>query len=115
MLGREKDAGCRTAKNKFGIIVPVVIHDGESFPKQLNHIERLDIKCCYNTRMREDSAKAEELSELIDLHAEGIAAAIQHAPKWKKAWSQAAANGFFKSLYSDVSPAQIRIPRFHPK
>lgn len=114
MLARERDAGCRTSKNKYGIVIPAVVH-GDSFPKQLDHIERMDIRCCYNTRMREDSLKAEELSEVIALHAEGIAAAIQHAPRWKKAWSQSAANSLFRTLFSKVSPTQTKIPRFNPK
>ena len=112
MLGRERETGAREKHNKYGLVVPAIIHDGDDFPSALNFIQCMDLKSCYNTRMRRDSAKAEELSDLIEVHAEGIAEAIRRAPKWKKSWPHAAADEFFSTFYSADYPRQTRIPKF---
>ena len=65
MLAREKETGCRTAENSYGLVVPMVIHDGEDFPQDLEHVQRIELKRVYNTRMRRDSARAEELSDIF--------------------------------------------------
>jgi hypothetical protein len=114
MLGRENAVGSRAAGNKYGLVIPAVIHDGEEFPAELGFIERMDIKACYNTRMRADSPKAEELSDRIDLHAQGIADAIVHAPGWESAWPQKAADTFFQQFYISTDPVQSEIPKFQP-
>jgi hypothetical protein len=114
MLGREQSAGARAAFSKYRLVIPAIIHDGEDFPQTLNHIEKMDIKSCYNTRMREDSPKAEELSDLIEVHAAGIAEAIQLAPQWNAAWPEAAANAFFAQFYKAKIPAQTEVPKFQP-
>jgi hypothetical protein len=112
MLGRE---GGRAAGIKFALVIPTIIHDGDDFPKTLNFVQSMDIKSCYNTRMREDSARAEELSDLIDVHAVGIAEAIRHAPNWNPAWPQEAADAFFVEFYKAESPIQTEAPKFEPK
>jgi TIR domain len=115
MLGREQTAGSRAAGNRYGLVIPAIIHDGEDFPQTLSYVERMDIKSCYNTRMREDSPKAEELSDLIEIHAQGIADAIQHAPQWDSVWPQVAADAFFDQFYKINSPVQTEVPKFQPK
>jgi hypothetical protein len=35
MLARERAAGCRTPANALGLIIPIVIHDGDDFPEDL--------------------------------------------------------------------------------
>ena len=115
MLSREQEAGSRAAGNKYGLVIPAIIHDGEDFPQTLNYIQRIDIKSCYNTRMREDSPKAEELSDLIEVHAGGIAEAIRHAPNWNPTWPQVAANAFFDQFYRADSPVQTEVPKFQSK
>src|SRR4051794_8499158 len=61
MLEREKLAGYRTAENSSGLVIPVIIQDGETLPINLSIIEHLDIKGYFKARMREDSQEAEEL------------------------------------------------------
>ncbi len=75
----------------------------------------MDLKSCYNTRMREDSPKAEELSDLIEVHAEGIAEAIRRAPKWNSAWLQMPADALFAQFYKSDAPVQAEVPKFQPK
>jgi hypothetical protein len=62
--------------------------------------------------MRVDSEKAEQLSELLALHADGIAASIDGAPKWRKAWPASAAAQLFQKYYEVHPPSQTRPPRF---
>jgi len=112
MLSREREKGQRPNGDRYGLVIPVVIHDGESFPEELNYIQRMDIKCCYNTRMRLDSPKAEELSEVIDRHAGGIASAIEQAPAWQPEWQTATAEEFFATYYRAEAPIQTVVPRF---
>ncbi|MBR1199536.1 toll/interleukin-1 receptor domain-containing protein [Bradyrhizobium sp. AUGA SZCCT0158] len=111
MLGRQGRAKGIT----YGLVIPAIIHDGEDFPKELKFIQSMDIRSCYNTRMREDSPKAEELSDLIDVHSVGIAKAIQQAPNWQSKWSQAASDAFFREFYKADTPAQTALPKFQPK
>jgi hypothetical protein len=47
MLAREQHSGCRGNANTYGLIVPVVIHDGQDFPQSLDYIEKLEIQAFY--------------------------------------------------------------------
>jgi hypothetical protein len=111
MLAREQEVGCRTPQNKYGLVVPVIVHDGDRIPQELGLVQRLDIKTCYNTRMRRDGPKAEELSDKIEEHAKGLADAIVNAPQWRKNWSQQAAQQLFNTYYA-FEASQRTVPRF---
>jgi TIR domain-containing protein len=113
MLAREQHTACRSVANTFGLIVPVVIHDGRDFPQTLNYIEKLEIQGFYNTRMREDSELAEQLSEALGVHAQGFASAIENAPAWQPDWPSDAATGLFEAFYHPADPSQDRVPRFN--
>lgn len=113
MLAREEHAAVRGDLNTFGLIIPVVIHDGQDFPQTLNHIEKLEIQSFYNTRMREDSELAERLSDLLGVHAGGFASAIENAPPWQPDWPSDAARRFFEAFYRPADPSQDRVPRFN--
>jgi len=111
MLGRQ---GALAAGAKYAFVIPAILRDNSPLPQTLQFIQSMDIKCCYNTRMRVDSDKAEELSEVIDRHADGIASAIEQAPPWNPAWPQQAADAFFNQLYQAQAPIQSEPPRFQP-
>ena len=115
MLAREQLTGRRGDPNSFGLIVPVIIHDGQDFPDTLDYIERLEIQGFYNTRMREDSELAEQLSEALGVHAPGFASAIENAPAWQPDWPADAAKAFFEAFYRPADPSQDRVPRFNPQ
>lgn len=111
MLGRE---GGAAPGRRHALVIPAIIHDGEELPQSLTFIQSMDIKSCYNPRMREDSEKAEELFDLIGVHAKGIAQAIRDAPDWNPVWPQVAADAFFAEFYKAAAPVQNEPPRFHP-
>lgn len=114
MLSRETDAGLRTAKNPHGLIVPAFIHDGESFPPDLDHIKPFAIQQCFNVRMARNSPRAEELDGALTAQARAIATTIKNAPKWRKRWPMKAAKSFFDRFHRHAE-AQTQVPRFTRK
>jgi hypothetical protein len=115
MLAREQATGRTGDGDAFGLIVPVIIHDGQDFPETLGYIEKLEIQNFYNTRMREDSELAEQLSEALGVHAPGVASAIESAPAWAAEWPEDAARRLFDAFYRPAGPSQDRVPRFNPR
>jgi hypothetical protein len=114
MMARELETSTKDSLKKYRLVIPVVVHDGDKIPQGLALTQRLDLRACYNTRMRRDSAKAEELSDKIQKHAPGIAGAIAHAPEWKEKWTLEAAQKLF-NLYYAPGVSQDILPRFyHP-
>jgi len=112
MLIRED--GTLAPRNKYALVIPAIIHDGDDFPKTLDVIQKLDIKACFNPRMRKDSALAEELSDRLAANAAGVAGAILNAPPWNAAWPQQAAKKFFDAFYAAAAPEQTDVPKFQP-
>lgn len=94
------------------MIVPAFIHDGERFPAKLRHIQYFEIQKTFNLRMARTSARAEEFDAALTAHARAIAACIDHAPAWRKAWPEKAAARFFKQLHQSSVTAQQTVPRF---
>jgi hypothetical protein len=111
MLGREKAAGLRSVEREHGVIVPAFIHDGQKFPKALQHIQYFEIQKWFNLRMARDSARAEELDAVMAEQAPAIARCIEHAPPWRKQWPTQAARRFFKQLHQEEG-IQTTVPRF---
>ena len=112
MLHREQAAHARTARNKFGLVIPVVAHDGETIPVKLAAAQKLEVNEFFNSRMPSDGVKAEKLADLIALHAKGIAGAIKAAPRWEKKWPRKAAQQMLK-LFDAKQRSQRALPRFH--
>ena len=112
MLGREADENLRTVAKPYGLVVPAFIHDGEKFPKDLGHIQYFEIQKTFNVRMARNSGLAEELDAELTKQAPAIAACIDHAPKWRKAWPEKAAKQFFKKFHQQLEAVQKTVPRF---
>jgi len=111
MLAREQETGCRTPQNKYGLVVPVIVH-GENIPQELGVTQALNIRTCYNTRMRKDGPRAEQLSDIIEKHAKGLAYAIDKAPVWRKKWRAEAAQQLFQTYYV-ANATQRTVPRYY--
>ena len=110
MLDRERRHKARTVKNEYGLVIPIVVHDGESIPKALGSAQRLDAKDYFNAHMPTEGHKAERLADLIATHAKGIAAAIKHAPRWDKTWPTQAAKQLLKA-FQGRQESQRTLPR----
>ena len=110
MLSRESSLGYRAGSNSLGLIVPATIHDGDSFPSQISHIQRFSIQQCFNVRMAVDSPRAAELDDILTRNAPAFANAISHAPPWQNNWQDEAAKKFYDLLFQEEAQ-QESVPR----
>lgn len=111
MLARERQAKIRTIEKPHGIVVPVLIHDGERFPNDLGHIQQYQLQRYFNVRMAKTGQRAEELDATLSQHAPAIARCIENAPMWQKQWPQNAASELL-ALYRNTELVQSTVPRF---
>ena len=112
MLAREKQAKLRRSANYRGLIVPFAIHDGDTFPAELEHIQAIPIQQYFNARMAVDSPSAEALDTILAEKASAIANSIQNAPEWRAAWPISGARAFYRQFYRRIPPTQNRPPRY---
>lgn len=112
MLTREIKTGCRIPPNDNGLVIPVIIQDGETLPINLSVIQKLDVKDYFKARMREDSREAEALEDKIKAIAGSIAKCINSVPEWQSDWKITAVNEFYNLFYKGKSPEQIELPKF---
>jgi hypothetical protein len=112
MLERETILGYRDAQNLNGLVIPIVVHDGETLPRALAIGQTLEIQDCFNPRMSVDSAKAEKLADSLSAAAVGIANLIKNAPAWQQQWNIVAKNNFYQLYYKNSDPNQINPPKF---
>jgi hypothetical protein len=114
MLQSERQIGARRPGKKFGLVIPIIAHDGydDDLPAPLASAQRLRVDDYFNSRMPSDGVKAEKLADLIALHAKGIAAAIAAAPRWDKQWPRKASAQLLKA-FKVKQRAQRTLPRFH--
>lgn len=112
MLSREKEAKLRTVTKPLGLVIPAFIHDGESFPVAIKHIQPLEIQPTFNSRMSRTSVRAEQLADALAQHAPAIAASIKGAPAWRKNWATKAAATFYKLFHQHALSEQKSVPRF---
>jgi hypothetical protein len=111
MLQREKDFSLRTPSRPHGLVLPVIIHDGEKFPPELRHIQCCKIQKFFSTRMSRTGTSAERLDKALVAHAHGIAQCIRSAPTWQQAWQEQAGNTLFNEFYQQAA-VQLQVPRF---
>lgn len=112
MLERETKAGLRTTEKPYGLIFPVIIHDGETMPINLSSIQKAEIQECFNVKMSADSPRAEILSDKLSTLGRVIAESICHAPVCQADWGIESANAFYRQFYKDVAAQQVQTPKF---
>ena len=111
MVDRTVKAGLATVANPYGLVVPAFIHDGESFPPSLAHIQNFQIQKCFNVRMAPTGPLAEELDSHLTEQAPSIARCIDCAPPWDAAWTGMAASALFNALHRPVASQNV-LPKF---
>ena len=112
MLQRDKLTGFRTEAKPYSLILPVVIHDGETMPAEFSLVQRIEIKNFFTLRMHKDSEAAEKLSQALYARAQDIANAIKRAPDWKADWAVDASNQFFQQYYRSQESVQSDLPKY---
>jgi hypothetical protein len=113
MMERDKDF--RSQNNPYSLIIPVVIHDGETIPEELSIVQKIEIKNFFTVRMHKDSESSEKLSQALYAKAADIAGAILGAPNWKEDWQVKASNAFYKKYYNTQEPVQRELTTFTRK
>jgi hypothetical protein len=111
MLGREEVEGLRKGERRYGIIVPAFIHDGDTFPRALSHIQYFEIQKTYIAHMPREGRLAAKLEAALAAQAPAIAKCIDEAPPWRESWSRDAAAQFFDLFYQKNAPVQTSPPR----
>lgn len=111
MLERENKTKARSATNKYGLVIPIVAHDGETIPTSLANAQQLVVKEWFNTRLPDNGPDAAALAAQISLHAPGIADAIGAAPSWQQGWRRSATKKFLDK-FQKRQASQRKLPRF---
>jgi hypothetical protein len=110
MRSREKNSGLRTVAKPHGLIIPVVIDDGDTFPEEIRQIQSQPLHEFANPFIRMDSPKQEQLAELLRTT---ICGTIQHAlknvPEFDSAW-EVSADQSFGDTFRIQSAAQTNVP-----
>ena len=110
MTEREKAAGLRTQGNPSGLIVPLVIDDGDQFPPEIQAIQSEKIHDFANPFMRPDSPKQEALAEVIRTRVcPSIERMLQEAPKFDPTW-ETVAHQKFRDTFRIQLEEQLTVP-----
>jgi hypothetical protein len=96
LMRRREELTClRTARNPGGLIIPVVIDDGNCFPDEVKRMQSASIHKFANPLMRSDSPRQEDFAEAIKLTVcPAIEQALQNAPDFDPAWEDIAHEQF---------------------
>ncbi len=108
MRAREVACGFGIPAQPGGLIVPIVLHDGEDFPPSVRHIQTRDFREVANPRMATGSARAEQLADTVRDWVPDVKAAITRAPAFDPGWRRIAANQFLEAL--PEPPKQNTLP-----
>jgi hypothetical protein len=110
MYDREKTAGLRNKENPFGLIVPLVIDDGDQFPAEIQEIQGQKLHDFANPFMRPDSPKQEELAEVLrSLVCPTIERMLKRVPAFDPSW-EAAAHDKFQNAFKIQVQQQLTVP-----
>jgi hypothetical protein len=89
MREREKKSKMRTARNPSGLIIPVVIDDGDHFPADITAIQSEKLHAFANPFIRIDSPKQEALAEVLRTKVcPSIEKAFANVPKYDPSWEK---------------------------
>lgn len=95
MHHREKTGKYRTAANPRGLIIPVVIDDGDCFPVEVQAMQGEPLHKFANPFMRPDSPNQEAMAELLrHKFCASIESALHATPAYDPDWEQFAHKQF---------------------
>lgn len=110
MHERERSLGFRSGTNPAGLIIPVVIDDGDCFPIEVKAMQCQPFHEFANPFIRVDSPKQEALAEVLR---NGLCPAIDKAlksiPPFDPAWEQIA-HKQFENTFRIQTQTQISLP-----
>ena len=106
---REQQCGLRTLAIPDGLILPLVIDDGDSFPAEIQRIQSKRIHDFANPCMRPDSPRQEELAEQLRLWCPCVERALKRVRAYDPAWETLAHDQFRHRFQVNVA-AQTTVP-----
>ena len=110
MLEREKKCGLRCADCPEGLVVPVVIDDGDCFPDPIKAIQASHIHQYANPFMRNDSPNFEKFAdELKSKFCKDIETAMANVPLFDPEWS-AISHEQFEAVFKIDIESQSTVP-----
>lgn len=110
MHDREQRNGFRTPANPSGLIIPVIIDDGTSFPIEVQEMQGEPLHEFANPFIRMDSPKQEALAEILrERLVPMIEKALVNVPNFDPAWEQIA-HQQFANTFQMKAQTQTTLP-----
>lgn len=110
MYHREQLVKFRTPENPFGLIIPVVIDDGDCFPIEIQEMQCESLHSFANPFIRIDSPKQEELAEILRQKiCPTIEQALRTVPSFDPDWERIACREF-ESMFKVTRQTQKTLP-----
>lgn len=110
MHEREKSTNLRTPANPFGLIIPLIIDDGDCFPIEVQQMQGEPLHKFANPFIRIDSPKQEELTEILkDRVCPVIEKALANVPAFDTQWEQIA-HKHFEHMFQIKAQTQTTVP-----
>ena len=110
MYAREKEAGFRTRERPSGLIIPLIIDDGDQFPAEIQEMQGQRLHSFANPFIRPDSPKQEELAEVLRTQVcPTIERMLGSVPEFKPEW-ETRAYECFQSAFRIQVQQQRTVP-----
>lgn len=110
MHHREKKGSLRTAASPWGLIIPVVIDDGNCFPPEVQAMQGEPLHSFANPFMRPDSPKQEAMAEVLkNKLCTSIELALAASPAFDPEWEQVA-HKQFEEVFKIQMQSQNTVP-----
>jgi hypothetical protein len=110
MLHRQQQLQLRTPSQEFGLIIPVVIDDGDCFPLDVKEMQAEPFHEFANPFIRIDSPKQERFAENLRTRlCPTIEATLPKVPQFDVAWEQTA-HEQFANLFRIQAQPQVSLP-----
>jgi hypothetical protein len=110
MHHREKANKFRTSKNPAGLIIPLIIDDGDHFPTKVTEMQGEKIHEFANPFIRIDSPKQEALAEVLRTKVcPAIEKALRKVPEYNPSWEKIA-HKKFENMFRIEARTQKAVP-----
>jgi len=110
MRYREMRLKYRTKNNPSGLIIPVKVCDGETFPRAVEEIQCKDFrKFALSSPGFKNTADHSEFESQMQLWVPSVAPIIRNAPEWRNKWLKWVDNAQVRDLKSRILVASSEI------
>jgi len=98
MLKREEHEKIVGQGKNYGLVIPIWIADGDSFPTPVKPINCFDFNQFYLVCRSTDSKSYEELIQELKKVVNSICASLEKAPDWRSEWNHFEEKDYFNKL-----------------